>query len=131
MSSANAAPRPVSPQIETHRTSPVGLDEVETVERCGKNLMDVVSGLEDIQAEGEIEIDKEEEVEPLKLSPDPGQPTEEELEAHRSGGHQPYRCWCKFCVMGRGLGEQHRSRPASTIPRIGIDYVFLSEKGFQ
>ena len=43
-------------------------------------------------AEGveEIQIDEEEEAEPLKVLPDPGQPTDEQLELHRLR-HWPYR----------------------------------------
>ena len=32
-----------------------------------------------------------------------------ELENHRTGGHYPFRNWCKWCIMGRGLGPQHRA----------------------
>jgi hypothetical protein len=92
-------------------------------------LKTVIGAMEDITAEGQIDIDEQEEIEPLRMFPDPGQPTPEQIDEHRTSGHQPYRCWCKFCVMGRGLGEQHRARPKSMIPRIGIDYFYLTDRG--
>ena len=133
---ANAVSRPISPHSTTTSNSPVRLAEVKSETRCedkdpsdsGEVSRAVIGAIEDITAEGQIDIDDEEEVEPAKMSPDPGQPTPDEVEAHRTGGHQPYRSWCKFCVMGRGLGEQHRGRPGSKIPRIGIDYFYITDR---
>ena len=80
--------------------------------------------------EGDIEIEDEsdQEVESVKLSRDPGQPTEKEMEEHRCT-HLPYRLWCKFCVMGRGRGVPHKHSPGSSIPIIGIDYFFMTANG--
>ena len=66
-----------------------------------------------------------------KKFPGPKLPSPEEVAAHRID-HLPYRSWCKWCIMGRALGEQHKSREdASTIPVIGMDYFFLTSKGVE
>ena len=70
-----------------------------------------------------------EDVDPVKRATDPGQPTAADVESHRCD-HYPYRSWCKWCVMGRGLGTPHRSRgEESRIPRIGVDYFFITRGG--
>ena len=70
-----------------------------------------------------IELDEEEEeCAPRRVAPDPGEPTAEEREEHRID-HLPYRCWCPHCVMGRGLGEQHRRGPECKIPTISFDFL--------
>ena len=33
--------------------------------------------------------------------------------------------------MGQGRGDQHRSGPESTIPRIGVDYFFITSGGLK
>ena len=42
---------------------------------------------------------------------DPGQPTVKEHQEHMTT-HRPYRSWCKFCVMGRGVNAPHRRSDA-------------------
>ena len=80
-----------------------------------------------------IDIKEEsDETEPLKMMPDPGQPTEKQLEEHRTCGHTPYRTWCKWCNMGMGRGHQHRMHgAASTIALIGLDYFFMTAEGLK
>ena len=61
-----------------------------------------------------------EDAEDVKVAPDPGQPSEKEMEEHRTKGHYPYRAWCKWCVWGRAVGTPHTSTTrGSRIPRIG------------
>ena len=43
-----------------------------------------------------------------RILPDPGQPTQKQLEDHRID-HLPFRSWCPECVAGRATGEQHRA----------------------
>ena len=38
---------------------------------------------------------------------DPGQPTAHEHQEHMTP-HRPYRLWCDFCVMGRGVNSPNR-----------------------
>ena len=78
--------------------------------------------------EVQVQDDIDEEVEPVKVSADPRLPSAEEVETHRCD-HIPYRSWCKWCVMGRGRGEQHRQAEAPTIPRVGIDYFYITRGG--
>ena len=62
---------------------------------------------------------------------DVGQPTERERREHMNA-HRPYRSWCKFCVMGRGVSSPHRRWDAQDDvegkPRVSMDYGFLGEK---
>jgi len=52
-----------------------------------------------------VEInDESEEAEPLVVAPSPNMPDPATVEEHRIT-HIPFRCWCKWCMMGRGLGE--------------------------
>ena len=84
--------------------------------------------LEDGGDETRIEIQQEDEVEPAKIAPGPRQPSAKEEEEHRID-HALYRSWCKWCVMGRARGAQHRLGDGSTIPIIGIDYFFITKEG--
>ncbi len=92
----------------------------------------LIAPLEDTLEEGEIHIDidqGQEADEKIKHAVDPKDPTPEQLEEHRTGGHYPYRNWCKWCVMGRGLGLQHRPTDGSSVPVVGIDYFFITAAG--
>ena len=80
-----------------------------------------------------VEITEEdgEEEDPSKYLCSPCQPTAEEEEEHRCT-HWPFRSWCRFCVMGRALGQPHRSSEThSDIPRVGIDYFFITKGAFR
>ena len=77
-----------------------------------------------------IEADDDTEVEPGKKAIGPGKPTDQQIEEHRMA-HLPYRSWCRWCVLGRGRGLQHRVRPGSLIPIVGIDYYFLTGSGIK
>ena len=89
-----------------------------------------------LEAGGEDEVrieeepDVEDEAEPLKIAKDHKLPSAEAVEEHRCC-HIPYRAWCKWCVMGRGRGDQHRSGPESTIPKVGMDYFFITAGGLK
>ncbi len=86
--------------------------------------------LEDSGGEGEVSIEEDgEDVEPLKVAPSPDQPTAEQVELHRTKGHIPYRSWCKWCVMGRGIGQPHQKSGDSALPIVGIDYFFITSGG--
>ena len=55
---------------------------------------------------GEVEDfdeDPEEDAEPKKVSVDPGQPTQADIDDHNAD-HYPFRSWCEACVKGRGVG---------------------------
>ena len=64
----------------------------------------------------------------------PEDPTPAEVEEHESTGHVQYRTWCKHCVAGRGVGQQHRTRDEEAraqdgIPMISCDYTFMTVNG--
>ncbi len=85
---------------------------------------------DDVAEDSEVRINESsDEVEPLKHAADPGDPTVKQVGQHRIT-HIPYRSWCKWCVLGRGRGFQHRKSVGSSIPIIGIDYFFLSAEKF-
>ena len=78
------------------------------------------------------EVEIHEEAEPLTVAKDPKMPSPAEVAEHNIT-HWPFRSWCKFCNMGRGLGEQ-RGRHAGrthTIPRVGIDYWYITSEGLK
>ncbi len=81
------------------------------------------------EAEGdEVDIQDDEDVEPPRKSPDPQLPTAQEIEEHRLI-HVPFRCWCKWCIMGRGRGQQHGHGLESSIAIVGLDYFFITRGG--
>ena len=71
-------------------------------------------------ADNEIEIEGEDDVEPAKTVKNPKLPSAEEVEIHNRT-HIPYRSWCKWCVAGRGRGDQHSTKPESGIPIVSMD----------
>ncbi len=78
----------------------------------------------------DIEENLDEEIRPMRQAIIPRKPDASEVEDHRKS-HLPYRSWCPWCVMGRGLGEQrgkHEGRE-HMIPRVGIDYWYITSKG--
>ncbi len=93
---------------------------------CRNVLFDVEGGAEGEEVNIEAGVDTE--VEPVKRAVDPGKPTDNQIEEHRMA-HLPYRSWCRWCVLGRGRGLQHRARAGSLIPIVGIDYFFLTSAG--
>ena len=62
---------------------------------------------------------------------DPGQPTAHEHQEHMTT-HRPYRSWCKFCVMGRGVNSPHKRSDAQDdlegVSHVSMDYGFLGER---
>ena len=84
------------------------------------------------EADGEV-IEAEEsddECAPRRTAPDPGRPSQQQIDDHEID-HLPYRCWCEACVSGRGVGDQHRSGPESTVPIISFDYLLVTKKGIK
>ena len=77
-------------------------------------------------AEGVVEIEGEDVVEPPNKASNPRLPSAADVEEHNRT-HIPYRSWCKWCVLGRGRGIQHRKAGASTVPIIGVDLLLPDE----
>ena len=62
-----------------------------------------------------------------RILPDPGQPTQRQLEDHRVD-HLPFRSWCPECVAGRAAGEQHIARKEEKqISTFSMDYLYLTK----
>ena len=95
--------------------------------RCGRRES-FLAPLSEVVAEGEVHIEGEDDVEPLKKVKNPKLPTSAEVEEHNRT-HIPFRSWCQWCVEGRGRGDQHRSAPGSSIPIVSLDYFFITDGG--
>ena len=73
------------------------------------------------------EAEEDQECVESRILPDPGQPTQKQLEDHRID-HLPYRSWCPWCVAARATGEQHRKRlEEKRITTFSMDYLFLTK----
>ena len=76
------------------------------------------------------ERDADDECEPIRIAPDPGFLSVEDMGRHRAEGHVPFRSWCEWCVAGRGVGEHHKRGLQNEIPVIAFDYLLVAKKGF-
>ena len=67
-----------------------------------EEVLDFEDGLAEGAGGAELEIDegKELDVDPVKLAPDPGKPTERQIEERRRS-HFRFRSWCRWCVCVR------------------------------
>ena len=62
-----------------------------------------------------------------RILPDPGQPTQKQMEDHRID-HLPFRSWCPECVAARATGEQHIARKEEKlISTFSMDYLYLTK----
>ena len=95
---------------------------------CSGRRESFLAPLSEVVAEGEVHIEGEDDVEPLKKVKNPKLPTAAEVEDHNRT-HIPFRSWCQWCVEGRGRGDQHRSTPGSSIPIVSLDYFFITDGG--
>ena len=77
-------------------------EEVEEEQNPAAEPPDLVVEEPDLEA-AEEDLTCQECVEP-RILPDPGQPTQKQLEDYRID-HFPYRSWCPECVAGRATGE--------------------------
>ena len=82
--------------------------------------------VEEARAEEEQEI--QDEAEPLKMARDPKLPSAADVEIH-DRTHIPFRDWCKWCNCGRGRGIPHTHGRGSAVPRVGVDYFFITSGG--
>merc|ERR1711923_132205 len=93
-------------------------------------------GIEDdpeghVEIDGDAEVNESEDYEKANFLKCPGQPSAQEEEDHRCS-HIPFRSWCRYCMMGRGLGTPHlSSQGQSSIPRVGLDYFYITSGGIK
>ena len=58
----------------------------------------------------------------------PKEPTALEIEQHNAC-HEPFREWCRACVVGRGHQDPHHTRnEEKSLPVIVLDYGFLRQR---
>ena len=78
-----------------------------------------------------VEVEAEEESQPVDSLPSPYMPTQSERDDHDLT-HAVYRSWCRHCVEGRGLemahrlGDDHSERGVAVV---GFDYMFFYSEG--
>ena len=77
----------------------------------------------------EEDIEDSQDVQQPKVAHDPGQPSARQRALHDLL-HMPFRTWCQDCLQGQGKDRYHlRIQDESGVPRIAIDYMFLTERG--
>ena len=118
----------ISPRLDSYATSTwangrggqlgVGMDvAVASEEASGAAGAEVVVAEEAPEEEVPVEVRAPEEIwegtqedpqetERLKIAPDPGQPTRQQVAEHRIT-HWPFRSWCKWCVMELIFSSSH------------------------
>ena len=101
-----------------------GMDEVgkdEDGDLFGEAREDEADGQGDEISEGEVE-----DMAPKRVAPDPGMPSQAEVDEHEVD-HVPFRQWCEECVKGRGTGEPHGpSEGVHELPVVEFDYLFCT-----
>ena len=119
------------------------MDQVSRARGCSERLVAPATeehGDDEREQNGGVEhekdiidetLDEQNEAAPHRKPTVPAMPCQADQEDHRRT-HWPYRTWCKFCNMGRGLGEQRGGRcQEHAIPIVGIDYFFITADGFK
>ena len=107
---------------------PVRPQSSDASSTCRGSRGSFLAPLDEAEAEGEIHIEGDDDIEPLKKVKNPKLPSAAEVEEHNRT-HIPFRSWCQWCVEGRGRGDQHRSAPGSSIPIVSVDYFFITDGG--
>ena len=74
----------------------------------------------------EVSDGEAEDAAPKRTVPDPGRPSQLEVEEHEVD-HYPFRSWCEECVKGRGTGEPHRSVAGERHAVFAFDYLYLTK----
>ena len=126
------------------RSKRTGAVRPQLVERCGKqrecdSVLNTTSDENNDELNGGTDDEDMEDGETgfddgsaqVRNIRDPGQPTAHEHQEHMTT-HRPYRSWCKFCVMGRGVNAPHRRSDAQDdldgVPHVSMDFGFLGER---
>ena len=123
------------------RSKRAGAVRPQLDERCGeqRECDSVLSATNDEELNGETDDEDIEDGEmgfddgsaQVRNIRDPGQPPAKEHQEHMTT-HPPYRSWCKFCVMGRGVNAPHRRSDAQDdlegVPQVSMDCEFLGER---
>ena len=52
------------------------------------------------------------------------------MKEQHGADHYPFRSWCKFCIMGRGVGQPHSVvMEESKVLLVGLDYFSITSEG--
>ena len=127
-------------RIRTSRKAPISPTLLSDTPLCREVQEEFVAPIGPGTPDGEPDADEPQEpdneeqldeagseAQQLKTHRDHYCPTIEEIEEHRRT-HLPYRAWCKFCVMGRGVGAPHAAVDhVSAIPIVSLDYFFITD----
>ena len=114
--------RPLSPSQNRDATG-AAADEGQRCDVLVAPTEEAIGGDEGVQVEGGCG-----EIEPITHAVDPGTFAAVQVEEHRKT-HMPFRSWCKWCVLGRGRGLQHRRSGTSSVPIMCMDYFFPAKGG--
>ena len=118
------------------RSKRTGAVRPQLDERCGKqrecdSVLNATNDENGDELNGETDDEDMEDGETGLDIRDPGQPTVMEHQEHMTT-HRPYRSWCKFCKMGRGVSAPHRRSNAQDdlegVPHVSMDCGFLGQK---
>ena len=113
----------------------------ESQSQCD-SVLSVNSGVNDIELNGETDDEDMEDGDmgfdggsaQVRNIRDPGKPTVKEHQEHMTT-HRPYRSWCKFCVMERGVNAPHRRSDAQDdlegVPHVSVDCGFFWREGIR
>ena len=95
--------------MEDKRVSPVEQSKTYVDQDIHQEVSEVFeNGNDDEDQSEEVEFESEEN--PLMKSvPDPGSPTQEEVDDHYRL-HIPFRAWCPCCVQGKAKEDPHFQR---------------------
>ena len=113
-------------------SSGMGMQDEKVVETSGSGSSGSSDGMQQsVSTEGgkttAAPEEREVEVLPPKVYPDPGQPNATERALHEML-HMPYRSWCEDCVQGQGKDRYHLRLEEDGVLRIAMDYMFLTER---
>ena len=79
-----------------------------------------------------IELETELESSYPTIAPSPYAPSRQERAEHNIA-HCPFRSWCAHCVAGKCKSTPHTAgrsdKDQDSVPCIGVDYAFMSDKG--
>ena len=93
----------------------------------------VMKAVAEAEAKEECSFDASEEAVVPKQLRRPDQPSQKEIDEHRRAGHIPYRSWCKCCVAGRGIHDQHqagaeKNKLDKSVPCVSLDFAFMGDE---
>ena len=92
------------------------------------------TGQREIEQREVDDMERDEDVRPMKAESTPKTPSPEEYRVHRLT-HLPYRSWCPHCVRAKKRNPPHKKKSSKdaerrTVPAIAIDYMYMTNREF-